>query len=544
MTARGMVAAAGCLLLAGACATSTDSPMASGPPVLPPPDGLGLQAVLTPDFSAMGTSVAAAMRERYASLTRAIDDDATPAGLATAYGEMGNLLYAARELEVAEGYYRNAQTLAPGDWRWSHMLGHVYRIQGPLDEAAAAFEHALALDPDAVATLVRLGEAHLALGRPDRAAPLFARAIALDPGSAAAWFGAGRTALERHEDAEAIEALEAALARDPEATATHYPLAMAYRRLGDVDQALAHLAQHGDVEPRPDDPLLVEVEERFESALMLDFRGGETMAAGNWAAAADYFDRALRLSPDSPSLRHRLGTALWRMGDARGAEAAFEHVIRTAPGYPQAHFNLAMIMAQSGRRDDAIARLSTVLESTPGYLDARRALARLLAGSGRVDEALAQYATALEMAPLDAAATRGYAMTLALVDRYEEARDRLTDGMGAFPEDWGFTRALARLLAAAADDRVRDPPRALSLAEQLVEERPPTPAETVGVGETYAMALAAVGQYRDAAAVQRDMVGTAEQAGLEDALERLTDNLGLYEQGRPCRRPWTWDELP
>lgn len=547
MTARRRLAAAAVFAtMTGACATPTErSVEATGPPVLAPPDGLGLQAVMTPDFTAMGASVAQWMRERHASLARLIEDeDVTPAELASAYGEMGNVLLAALEVAAAEGYYLNAQTLAPGDRRWSHLLGHVYRRQGPLEAAVTAFEHALQLEPDALATLVRLGDVYLDLGRAEKAVPLFARAVALEPGSAAAWFGAGRAALARNEDAEAVTALEEALVRDPEATAIHHPLAMAYRRLGDVDRALAHLARRGDVEPRPHDPLLLEIEEPFESALMLDSRGGEAMAAGNWASAADYFDRALALSPDSPSLRHRLGTALWRMGDARGAESAFDHIIRATPDYPQAHFNLALIMAQTGRPQEAIDELSTVLESTPGYLDARVALARFLAGDGRVDEALAQYAAALEIAPLHAAATRGYAMTLVFLARYDEARDRLTDGIRAFPDDPRFTLSLARLLAAAADDDVRDARRALSLAEPFVEERPPTPEDTVAVGETYAMALAAVGQYRDAVAVQRDMRATAEQAGLDDAVQRLTENLGLYEQGRPCRQPWTWDELP
>ena len=539
-----LAVAAVSVVLAGACSTSNESPAAStGPPVLAPPEGLGLQPVLTPDFSVMGASVAQQMRERYAPLTRAIEDGAaTPAELANAYGEMGNLLLAARALDTAEAYYLNAQTLAPGDWRWSHLLGHLYRNRGPLDKAVTSYEHALQLEPDALATLVRLGDVYLALGRPEAAAPLFARAVRLDADSAAAWFGAGRAALARNEDADAVKALEDALARDPGATAIHYLLAMAYRRLGDGEQAQAHLRRQGDVEPRPEDPLLSAIEERFESALMLDFRGGEALAAGHWAAAADYFDEALALSPDSPSLRHRLGTALWRMGDARGAEAEFERIIRTAPEYAEARFNLAMIMARSGRPEEAIAQLSTALEHQPGYVEARVALARILGRNGRSDEALAQYATALEMEPLHAAAALGYAMNLVFVERYQEARDRLTEGMRAFPDDPGFAHALSRLLAAAPDDRVRDGQRALALAERLLELE--QEQGSLHAGETFAMALATVGQYPVAVAVQGDVRASASAAGLDGVVRRLTDNLRLYERRQPSRTPWTPAELP
>ena len=540
----GLAVAVVCAALGGACSTVTESPTAAtGPAVLSPPDGLGLQPVLIPDFSVMGTTVAEQMGERYASLVRRVEDaGGSPAGLANAYGDMGNLLLAARELETAEAYYLNAQTLAPSDRRWSHLLGHIYRSQGPLDRAVISFEHARELDPDAVATLVRLGDAYLALGRPEAATPHYARAITLDPGSAAAWFGTGRAALARKEDAEAVKALEEALAREPGATAIHYPLAMAYRRLGDLDQAQLHLARQGDVEPRPDDPLLQEIEGRFESALMLDFRGGEALAAGNWAAAADFFDQALVLSPDRPSLRHRLGTALWRMGDARGAEAEFERIIRTAPEYTEARFNLAMIMAQTGRPEEAIAQLSTSLEIASGYIEARVALARVLGRTGQTDAALAQYATTLEMEPLHATAALGYAMNLVLVERYQEAHDQLTRGMRAFPKDPGFTHALSRLLAAAPDDQMRDGARALALAEELLEREPVQ--DGMNAGETLAMALAAAGQFSVAVAVQQDLRASASEAGVDDVVRRLSDNLTRYQNGQPASAPWTPAEIP
>ena len=342
-----------------------------------------------------------------------------------------------------------------------------------------------------------------------------------------------------------MNALEEALALAPDANAIHYPLAMAYRRLGDLEPAQAHLARQGDVEPRPDDPVLREIEQRFESALLLDFRGGEALAAGNWAAAADFFDRALALSPDRANLRHRLGTALWRMGDARGAEDAFERIIETTPEYSEAHFNLAMILAQTDRVGSAIERLRIVLERKPGYLLARLALARLLAMDGRPDEAQAEYAAALELAPLDAAATLGAAMTLGLLERYADAEARLRDARRAFPDDGRFTRALARLLAAAPDREIRDARQALALAESLLEGRQESRDESLAVGETYAMALAAVGQFGTAAAVQRDVRSTAVQAAGDAAVvERLGENLRRYERGEPAPLPWAADELP
>jgi hypothetical protein len=124
----------------------------------------------------------------------------------------------------------------------------------------------------------------------------------------------------------------------------------------------------------------------------------------------------------------------------------------------------------------------------------------------------------------------------------------LTDGIATFPDEPRFRRALTRLLAAAPDDRVRNGRRALTMAEELLKQRQQSLEEGLAVGETYAMALAESGQYAVAAAVQRDVRATAQQAqqagGSDDVVRRLTDNLNRYERGLPCRRPWTPEELP
>jgi tetratricopeptide (TPR) repeat protein len=396
-----------------------------------------------------------------------------------------------------------------------------------------------------VATLIRLGQVYLALGRHEAAAPLFEQAITLAPGSAAAWFGAGQAALARHDDRAAVKALETALERDAGATAIHYPLAMAYRRLGSLDQARAHLARQGKVEPHPEDPVLDEIDKRIDSALLFEFRGGRALAAGEWATAADFFEKALRLSPNSPATRHLLATALFRMGDTRGAEEQFERVVRTTPSYRESHYNLAMIKAGSGRMEEALSRASTALENDPGYMPARLLRARLLAVTGRPAEALAQYTTALELEPLNPDAALGVGMTLALLDRFAEARDRLTEGTRTFPDRPGFKWTLARLLAAAPHDRLRNARRALTMAEQLLGESQKSFDDGVAVGETYAMALAESGQYATAAAVQRDVLATVRKSDVsDDVVRRVGDNLNRYERGLPCRQPWTAAELP
>ena len=539
MTRPVRVSAALLLVCAAACGALEDGN--AGGALLHPPPGLGLQPVPTPDFTTMEPGVEAQMRGVHDALRARIDDSgATARELSRAYGEMASLLMAARDLRTAEPYYRNALALDPSDRRWAYYLGHLYRNLGPLAEAAASFEHARQLDPNDVATLVWLGDAYLALGRPDEAQPLFGRAVELDPASAAAWYGAGRAALASGELRPAVEALEQALALHPGATATHYPLGLAWRGLGEMERAERHLAIPGTVEAQPADPLMTALDDLLESASAYEARGRFAFDAGQWAAAADLFERALALDPENAGLRLRLGRALRRMGDLRGAEDQLRGIGPEAAEFGAAQVTLGELLDESGRGDDALALLAAAVERDPDDASARIAYAGVLGRSGRPDEALAEYARVPELDPARPDAAFGAAMNLVRLERYGEARQRLEEAADAFPEQRSrFTHPLARLLAAAPDDAVRDGRRALAIVEGLAETE-----QSLLLGETLAMALAEVGRHAEAATVQRDLIAAASQTGLRDTATALGANLRRYERGRPCRQPWTPDELP
>ncbi len=524
------------LLLAGACGSHDG---ATGTATLPSPNGLGLRPVSLPDVSPMDASVRRQLLERAASLRVQIAHGGAGAELATAYGEMGKLLMAAEQVDAAESCYLNAQTLAPTDRRWPYYLGHLYRIRGPLAKAAASFEQALALQPGDVPTLVWLGEVYLAQGRGEAAAPLFAKALTLEPGSVSAHFGAGRAALAANDYTGAAQHLEQALTINPGATAAHYPLAMAYRGLHDLDKAEAHLRQQGLLKISPTDPLMKELDELLESPRAYDLRGAQALETGDYANAAAYSRRGLDLDPGNPSMRFRLGTALFQLGDARGALEQFEQVVRTSPTYARAHYSLGVLLEAGGRHQEATERFAAAVKYEPHYIQARVGLAGALRRSGRVEEALTQYEEARRTNPTFADAAFGHAMTLVSLRRYQEARDVLADSTALHPDQPMFAQALARLLAAAPDAHVRDGRRALAIAETLLKTQ-----QTFDLGETLAMSLAELGRYDRAAAVQRDVMAATERAGLTQVARQMGENLLLYERRMPCRTPWRDGEMP
>ena len=557
MTAERSVTAAGALVcglaaLAAGCGVAEDG-APSAPSALSAPSGAPPCGVDLPGLERLGASVRAQIRERQAAVTgaaeaaRSAGTGATgaPAGAgaaaasAEARGALGMILMAASLPAAAEACFREAAARAPDEARWLYYLGHLRREAGDLSAAAELLDAVLRLRPGDVAALVWLGEVRLEQGRPVSARPFFDQALALRPDSLAARYGLGRAALAAGDPARAADLLEAVLAQDPSAAAAHYPLGMAWRALGDEARAGEHLRRRVSAALRPADPLLAEVDALIESARAWEDRGNAALDRGEWSAAADLFRRGLALDPDHPALRHRLGTALYVLGDAAGARAEFERVMRESPNFPAAHYSAGVLLLEEGRHREAIARFETALRYQPTDGEVRLRLALSLRRAGDPAAAFEHYRAVLRMDPDVVEARFGAAMALVQLRRWREARDRLAAGMEAFPGASIFPHALARLLAAAPDAGVRDGPRALRLVERLAQGE-----RTIDLGETMAMTLAELGRHGEAAGVQRGLIAAAEAEGMRDAVPRLAANLRLYERGRPCRTPWPAGAVP
>ncbi len=499
-----------------------------------------LEPVVLPDLAPVSDSV----REQIESRWRPVDSlqaagRASGAGAAEIYGALGMVLMAAELPGAAGPAFRNAQALAPRDVRWPYYLAHLHRDAGALDEAADRFEAARRLQPDDMAVLVWLGDVRLAQGDAEAAEPLFARALQLYPDSLSARFGLARAALMREEFEPAARGLEEILALEPSAAAAHYPLGQAYLRLGEPERAQEHLRRREAADIRPADPLMAALDRLLESSQAYETRGIEALDREDWDGAAAAFRRGLEIDPADAELRHRLGTALYLRGDIGPARAELERAAADAPELPQAHYSLGVLLQEEGRHGEAAERFAAALRARSSYTEARLRLASSLRRSGDAEGALAEYRRVSRMNPDLVEAAFGEAMTLVVLHRWADARARLEQAAQVHPDDSGVAHALARLLAAAPDERVRDGARALALADRLASQ-----GRTLELGETMAMALAEVGAFDRAAALQRDLVTGAGRAGLPAVVPRLQENLRRYERGEACRTPWSEGAVP
>ena len=515
---------------------------AAGPPALGGREPQVLQTVSLPDVAHLHPAVRQQLGAAYRSLLAVAHDPAAAQhARAEAFGELGKLFMAADFLQHAERCLGNAQVLAPTEFRWPYYLAHAWRRMGDFERAAERLERALELRPADLAATVWLSRVYQELGRPETAGALVAGLLARLPDTPALRVEAGRIALAMEEYASAVDYLEAALALDPGAGSVHYPLAMAYRRLEDPDRANRHLERRragGAGAPvRLPDPLMAALNGILRNPQYLRDLAFHAASSGNWELAAAHFRTAAGAAPEVAMLRLNLGTALERLGDARGAQAAFEAALRLDPRSYRAHYALGALLARSGRDAEAIARFADAALHNPNFGAAHLALADALRRSARPAPALASYRRVVELDPGNAAARFGEAMALVRLERYADARELLIRATVVHPGRTEFSHALARLLAAAPDERVRDGEQALALMRVLVASEP-----TTAVAETMAMTLAELGLFPEAVEWQRAAMAIAAKAARPDVAQRMASNLQLYLRRQPCRTPWRDDD--
>ena len=495
--------------------------------------GVALERLPALDESGLEPAVArqlASVRKRVERTSARAD--ATAAELATAYGEFAEAHHAYELYREARAGYRNATALAPEDPKWRYLLGQVEIALGDGERASVAFARALELAPHNVPVLVELAELRRDQGRTEEALDLARRARAVDPRAASPLIEIANAALDAGDFAAAAAALEEVLRLQPGATKVYLQLAAAYRGLGRKQQAAAALARRGEGPVAIEDPWLTEVADLRTGRHADSERGVAAFQRGDYAAAADAFRRAVAADPRDARSYQNLGATLYLLGDERGAREAFEHALEADPRNFQVVTNLAVLATHAGDFEGAERRFRQALAMDPKYVNARIGLGGDLLRAGKPGDALAEYRHALTLDPGSTGARLGELKALLAL--------RDAAGVGAWLERTlarpqapvELQSAAVRVLAAGPIVSLHDGARALAIARSW-----PDPRHDVSVAESFAMALAATGDFAAAADLQRRALATARGAGREELARRLEANLRDYEGGRLASDP-------
>lgn len=358
-------------------------------------------------------------------------------GDATANGRLGMLLDAYQQYGAAAVCYRRAHLLDSASYRWIYNLGFAEMKLGEYNQAAAAFRTALKLRPGELPPRMYLAESLLAGGAAKESGPIFRAIIAKYPGSAEAWYGLGRVESAEGNTQAAVAAFQKACQLFPEYGASHYALALAYRKLGEAQKAAPHFAAYKKnvtTVPPLVDPERQAVEQLNQGPLARMRRGrelaqsgnlegaiAEYLAAikidpklvqahinliqlyartGNTAAAEQEYETAVQLDPNHADCYYDYGVLMFELQQDAKAEAAFRRAIEINPYYPEAHNNLGFLLAREGKLSEAMAEFRSAVAERPDYRLARFHIGQILVGEGKYPQAIQEFSKIL--APDDA----------------------------------------------------------------------------------------------------------------------------------------------
>jgi tetratricopeptide (TPR) repeat protein len=458
MTRAGRAAALAIIALFG----SSVAP-AQQPPVLlevPHPDLGGLEAAVRGQL--------AETRERLdALLAKGVDSSE----LGQSFAEMGESYLVYDLTEAAAAALENAARLLPGDFRWPYLLGTLHEHDRRLDQAAHWYEVARNAEPRYGPTLLRLGDVRALQGDLAGARSLYDEVLKLDPDSAYAHAALGKLAARERRFADAVRELERALELDPEAKSLHYPLAQAYRELGDEAAMKRHLDSNGDGRARFPDPVAEEVQRQVRGAGAELLLARMAMRDGAIDVAETRVRRAIELDPANPSAWNNLAVVMEAKGKTAEAADAYAEAARLDPDSIGRRFTLARLYQRLGRDEDAAAELRAVLERAPDFVEGRAELATILARQGRYQEAELEAREALAADPGASAARWRLVDVLEHQGKAAEARRELETLVTTSPDFAAAQFKLGGLLAEEGDaqgaiDRFE---RAVELDPDLVE---------------------------------------------------------------------------
>jgi len=168
------------------------------------------------------------------------------------------------------------------------------------------------------------------------------------------------------------------------------------------------------------------------------------------------------------------------------------------------------------------------------HADAHHALGLALADQGQLDQTVAHFSQAVRAQPNHAQAHYHLANALLRQGKTRPAVLQYSATLGIDPHHAGAMRALAWFLATSAEDRLRNGPRALRLAQracQLTGQDDPVYLDAL------AAAYAETGQFSPAVATAQRAVQRARLQGRTDLAGQVEARLKLYQLRQPFRQP-------
>ncbi len=354
---------------------------------------------------------------------------------AEVWGQLGHVYLIHRWEVPAIACYRQANTIAPDEFRWLYFLGRLTTRREP--EAAVKYlNRALALNDAYAPAHLYLASALRILGKLDDAQQHLKTAKELQPDNPFSELWLGEIAFAQRQVELARTHLENALRLNPNQSEAHALMAQVATRLGDKETAKrhAHAARQPSRHSELSDPLWWHVLRAGVTAPLYAERGRRYMAEGNYIDAVTEFEVLISRTQKDIDVWLDYGVSLFHIERYAQARAALEHaqtLLRSdedvrknkkpheiAYLQAQTYNHIAQIYYETGQTDAAILTGQKAIQLfhnsienthradkthdsayTTFLANVHANLAMAYEDIGQIEQAIAQYKKSLELVP-------------------------------------------------------------------------------------------------------------------------------------------------
>jgi putative PEP-CTERM system TPR-repeat lipoprotein len=322
-----------------------------------------------------------------------LDDEASTIGYAMAFTHLRSGAYG-KALQVAQDLRRRLPQSAVA----ANLEGGAYAGLGQPEQARAAFEAALTIDPGYRQARANLAGLKARLGDVDGAEADYQKIVQADESDVTGLMGLAAVADLRGDPAAARQWLERAVTEDAGALLPSLALAEHMAAAGETEAAVVVLEKLARHQPRHPQVLLA-----------LGHRQAE---AGQHAAAARTYRMLVEISGGDAGARFLLAQTELAANDLDAARRSYEKLLEMAPLSPIVWNNLAWLYHQTGdpRAVDHGERALELAPGAPAVMDTLGWI--LLADETQIGRALVLLQEAHEAAPDNGDITYHYAAAL------------------------------------------------------------------------------------------------------------------------------------
>jgi tetratricopeptide (TPR) repeat protein len=320
--------------------------------------------------------------------------------------------------------------------RYHNKRGLTHKREKRWDEAIAAFEQTLALNPNDSFALSNLAHIYLIQNNFQQARRLIEKARKSNPSD---WFACGLQGdiLSRLGDLDsAASAYEEQLALKSDAIYAYINLGIVYRKQGKLDSALSILKRGLEIAPQMP---------KLHHAL-----GDVYAALGQNKQAMKQYRKAIDLDANDEYAFNRWIACQLKQKNPEDAVAELRQILKIPSRRQNAHLHvlLALQLKNLRRYEEAITELQTAVTLNPNSIYFRQQLAFCYSKNGEYNKVLELLTPIYKMCPRDALLAAALAKAYLNLNEYQQAKKILDNAMKYQPNNF-YLRMMAEKLKEA-----------------------------------------------------------------------------------------------